>query len=77
VTDPNLQRLLQGGFSDTQAAAILDVVRSAAATLVTREYFDQRLRQELQRQKRSVLLWTLVMQAPVYAALIYLTMKVS
>ena len=40
-----------------------------------RTYVHEELTRELARSKRSILLWILAMQAPIYAALIYLTMK--
>jgi hypothetical protein len=44
---------------------------------VTRDYLDQRLRDEFGLHKRGMLMWMVGMQAPVYAALIYILMKLG
>ncbi len=66
----NLRHLVDSGFTAAQARAILDVLIESG--VVTRDYLDLRLRTELGKCKRDMLLWMLVMQAPVYAALIWL-----
>ena len=73
----SLARLLDAGFTEPQAAAILEVIEGATQQFVTRDYLDLRLREEFQRFKRSILFWVLAMLAPVYAALIYLLIKVG
>jgi hypothetical protein len=73
----DLARLLDAGFTEQQAGAILEVIERARDQHVTRDYLDLRLRDEFQRFKRSILLWILAMQAPTYAALIYLLLKVG
>jgi hypothetical protein len=60
-----MQRWIDVGFTPAQAELL--------AELVTKEY----LHEELRRLKRGMLLWMLVMQAPTYAGLIYLMMKVG
>ena len=60
-----MQRWIDVGFTSAQAELLND--------LVTKDY----LHEEFVRHKRSMLLWQLVMQAPVYAALIYIAMKLG
>ena len=69
----DLQRLRTAGFTDEQARAIIDAIEHASHDLVTRDY----LHEEFQRFKRSILLWVLAMQAPVYAALIYMLLRMG
>jgi hypothetical protein len=76
-THSNVQRLTDAGFTDRQARAILDAIEQSTGQLVTRDYLDLRLREEFQRYKRSMLLWMLAMQAPTYAALIYVILKIG
>jgi hypothetical protein len=66
----NLRHLVDSGFTAAQARAMLDVLIESG--VVTRDYLDLRLRTELGKCKRDMLLWMLVMRAPVYAALIWL-----
>jgi hypothetical protein len=60
-----MQRWIDVGFTSAQAELLSE--------LVTREY----LHEELSRFKRSILLWVLAMQAPTYAILIYVSMKLG
>jgi len=60
-----MQRWIDVGFTTAQAELLSE--------LVTKDY----LHEELRRFKRSMLLWMVAMQAPTYAALIYLLMKVG
>ena len=69
----DLERLRAAGFTDEQARAILETVEHATHELVTRDY----LHEEFQRFKRSILLWMLAMQAPIYAALIYILIRIG
>lgn len=64
-----MQRWIDVGFTPSQAELL--------SQLVTRDYFDQRLREEFMLHKRSMLLWIVAMQAPTYAALIYIAMKLG
>jgi hypothetical protein len=79
-----MQRWIDVGFTPGQAELL--------STLVTRDYLDERLtelridmrselRSELQTElrlhKRGMLAWMIAMQAPVYAALIYIVMKLG
>jgi len=57
------------GFTSAQAELLSE--------LVTRDYLDQRLREEFARHRRSMLLWVVAMMAPNYAALIYIMMKLG
>ena len=38
----NRQRLLEGGFTEQQVSAILDVLEGSTTQLVTRDYLDRR-----------------------------------
>jgi hypothetical protein len=64
-----MQRWAGVGFTSVQAELL--------AELVTRDYLDMRLREEFQRFKRSMVLWIVVMLAPVYATLIYVVMRLG
>ena len=64
-----MQRWIDVGFTPAQAELLSE--------LVTRDYLDERLRSEFGLHKRSLLMWMLVMQAPTYAALIYILMKLG
>jgi hypothetical protein len=64
-----MQRWVDVGFTPAQAELLSE--------LVTRKYLDERLRLEFGLHKRSMLMWMLVMQAPMYAALIAILMKLS
>lgn len=72
----NRQRLLEGGFTERQVSAILDVLEGMTSQLVTRDYLDRRLLEMsehfdvvldaklgagLRQTKRELLLWTLTM----------------
>ena len=72
----NRQRLLEGGFTERQVSAILDVLEGMTSQLVTRDYLDRRLLEmsehfdvvldaklgaDLRQTKRELLLWTLTM----------------
>ena len=72
----NRQRLLDGGFTERQVSAILDVLEAVTTQLVTREYLDRRLLEMsdhfdavldaklgagLRQTKRDLLLWLLAM----------------
>ena len=70
----DLERLRAAGFTEQQVSAIADVIQRATRDLVTRDYFDRRLSQELQAQKWSLLRWTLVLQVLVAGGL-YLALR--
>jgi hypothetical protein len=60
-----MQRWIDVGFTPAQAELLDD--------LVTKDF----LREQFALHKRSMLMWMLVMQAPTYAALAYLLMKLG
>lgn len=81
----NRQRLLEGGFSERQASAILDVLDRVTSQFVTRDYLDRRLLEisehfdavldaGLRRTKRDLLAWQLgmlvVFVGPLYVILL-------
>jgi len=77
-----MQHWVDVGFTSAQAELLSQLVTKEyldqrLGGFVTMEYLDQRLREEFARHKRSMLLWNLAMQAPVYATLIYLAMRLG
>ena len=60
-----MQRWMEVGFMEPQAALLSE--------LVTRDY----LHEEFRRFKRDMLRWLLVMQAPLYAGLIVIFLKIG
>jgi hypothetical protein len=92
MLSPRLRRLLGADFTEQQATAILEAIEGMSDQNVARDYLDSRLREESNltrdyvelrlreeflRHKRSMLLWLLVMHAPTYAALIYLSIRIG
>ena len=64
-----MQRWMEVGFTEAQAALLSE--------LVTKDYLREYLHAEFRRFKRDMLRWMLVMQAPVYAALIIIFLRLG
>jgi hypothetical protein len=60
-----MQRWTEVGFTEAQSERLDD--------LVTKDY----LREEFLRFKREIVVWVVGVKAPVYAALIYLVLKLG
>lgn len=73
IDQPHLRALQAAGFTEPQALAILEAVAYETRRLLT----SDQLRSELANTKRDLLLWMVVMLAPVYIGLIYVALKVG
>ena len=70
----DVERLRAAGVAERQVSAMADTIQRSSSQLVTRDYLDRRLAEEVQRTNASMLRWTRAFQVVVAAGL-YLALR--